>query len=60
MKTIIIGVGIIALLFFCLVLAIKYAAKKSDEAETNRKIADACRGNQELYRKGSGRNCKER
>ena len=47
MKTIIIGIGIIALLFFCLVLAIKYAAKKSDEAETNRKIADAFKKNAE-------------
>lgn len=47
MKTIIIGVGIIILLLFCLVLAIKYAAKKSDEAETNKKIADAFKKNAE-------------
>lgn len=47
MKTIIIGVGIIVLLFLCLILAIKYAAKKSDEAETNRKIADAFKKNAE-------------
>jgi len=47
MKTIIIGIGIIVLLFLCLVLAIKYAAKKSDEAETNRKIADAFKKNAE-------------
>ena len=47
MKTIIIGVGIIVLLLLCLVLAIKYAAKKSDEAETNRKIADAFKKNAE-------------
>ena len=47
MKTIIIGVGIIVLLLLCLVLAIKYAAKKSDEAETNKKIADSFKKNAE-------------
>ena len=47
MKTVIIGVGIIVLLLLCLVLAIKYAAKKSDEAKTNQKIADAFKQNAE-------------
>lgn len=47
MKTIIIGVGIIVLLLLCLILAIKYAAKKSDEAKTNQKIADAFKQNAE-------------
>ena len=47
MKTIIIGVGIIVLLFLCLVLAIKYAAKKSEEAKDNKKIADAYKQNAE-------------
>ena len=47
MKTIIIGVGIIVLLFLCLVLAIKYAAKKSDEAKDSKKIADAYKQNAE-------------
>ena len=47
MKTVIIGVAIIVLLFLCLILAIKYAAKKSDEAETNKKIADAYKKNAE-------------
>ena len=40
MKTIIIGVGIIVLLLLCLILAIKYAGKKSEEAKENKKIAD--------------------
>lgn len=47
MKTIIIGAGIIVLLLLCLVLAIKYAAKKSDEAKDNKKIADAYKQNAE-------------
>ena len=47
MKTIIIGVGIIVLLLLCLVLAIKYAGKKSEEAKENRKIADAYKQNAE-------------
>ena len=47
MKTIIIGVGIIVLLLLCLVLAIKYASKKSEEAKENRKIADAYKQNAE-------------
>ena len=47
MKTVIIGVGIIVLLFLCLVLAIKYAAKKSEEAKDNKKIADAFKKNAE-------------
>lgn len=47
MKTIIIGVGIIILLLLCLVLAIKYAAKKSEEAKDNKKIADAYKQNAE-------------
>ena len=47
MKTIIIGVGIIVLLLLCLILAIKYAAKKSDEAKDSKKIADAFKKNAE-------------
>ena len=47
MKTIIIGVGIIVLLLLCLVLAIKYAGKKSEEAKENKKIADAYKQNAE-------------
>jgi predicted Holliday junction resolvase-like endonuclease len=47
MKTIIIGVGIIVLLFLCLVLAIKFACRKSDEAKDNKKIADAYKQNAE-------------
>lgn len=47
MKTIIIGVGIIVLLLLCLVLAIKYAGKKSEEAKDNKKIADAYKQNAE-------------
>ena len=33
MKTIIIGVGIIIILLLCLVLAIKFACRKSEEAK---------------------------
>lgn len=47
MKTIIIGAGIIVILLLCLVLAIKYAVKKSDEAKDNKKIADAFKKNAE-------------
>ena len=47
MRTIIIGVAIIMLLLLCLVLAIKYAGKKSDEAKENKKIADAYKQNAE-------------
>lgn len=47
MKTIIIGVGIIVLLLLCLVLAIKFACRKSDEAKDNKKIADAYKQNAE-------------
>jgi biopolymer transport protein ExbB/TolQ len=47
MKTVIIGVGIIVLLFLCLILAIKYAGKKSEEAKDNKKIADAYKQNAE-------------
>ena len=47
MKTIIIGVGIIVLLLLCLILAIKYSAKKSEEAKENKKIADAYKQNAE-------------
>lgn len=51
MKTIIIGVGIIVLLLLCLVLAIKYASKKSEEAKENKKIADAYKQNAEEIKK---------
>ena len=47
MKTIIIGVGIIVLLLLCLVLAIKYAGKKSEEAKDNKKAAEAYKQNAE-------------
>lgn len=47
MKMVIIGVGIIIILLLCLVLAIKFACKKSEEAKDNRKIADAYKQNAE-------------
>ena len=47
MKTIIIGVGIIVLLLLCLILTIKYAAKKSEEAKENKKVADTYKQNAE-------------
>ena len=47
MKTIIIGIGIIVLLLLCLILAIKYAGKKSEEAKNAKKIADAYKQNAE-------------
>ena len=47
MKTIIIGVGIIIILLLCLVLAIKFACRKSEEAKDNKKIADAYKQNAE-------------